>query len=140
MDIARLKDNAVTTRPSSFFIEDILFSKPKQLCRDYSSLANLSAIIRPSLSADYGGYHCFPAAPVFFPHVLQQVQGLAAKHTEHPFLANTAAGTILFLNLILFYLLNNTHNEMLWNKELTNFKSLKVPVLFVLRLFTNSTG
>jgi len=92
MDISRHKDSAATTRSSSFFIEDILFGKPKQLCRDYSAITNLSAILRPTLSAEYAGYHCFPTAPVFFPHVLQQVQGLAAKHAEHPFLASSSAG------------------------------------------------
>ncbi|WAR05378.1 BSH-like protein [Mya arenaria] len=97
MDIARRKESSVasspaTTRSSSFFIEDILFSKPKQLCRDYPGLPGLSAIIRPSFPAEYTGYHCFPAAPVFFPHVLQHVQGLAAKHSEHPFMTSTSAG------------------------------------------------
>lgn len=92
MELGRIKENAATTRPSSFFIEDILLSKPKQLCRDYNNLSNLSAIMRPSLPAEYAGYHCFPAAPMFFPHVLQHVQGLAAKHAEHHFMTPTSSG------------------------------------------------
>ncbi|XP_052255122.1 brain-specific homeobox protein homolog [Dreissena polymorpha] len=97
MDVAHRKESppvasAANSRASSFFIEDILFSKPKQLCRDYPGFSGLSAIIRPSIPIDYSGYHCFPAAPMFFPHVLQHVQGLAAKHAEHPFLAASSAG------------------------------------------------
>ena len=81
MNLGHLSDTNVT-RASSFFIEDILLSKPKQLCRDYGSL---SALIRPTLPAEYG-YHCIPTPPMFFPHMLSHVQGLAAKHSEHPFL------------------------------------------------------
>ena len=100
MDIVRRKEGpsatsaSPTTRAPSFFIDDILFSKPKTLCRDYSGLSSLSAIMRPTLPAEYAGYHCFPAAPVFFPHVLQHVQGLAAKHAEHPFMASSSAGRL----------------------------------------------
>ncbi|XP_045208363.2 brain-specific homeobox protein homolog [Mercenaria mercenaria] len=93
MELGRLKESTSTSRPSSFFIEDILLSKPKQLCREYSNLSNLSAIMRPSLPAEYAAaYHCFPASPVFFPHVLQHVQGLAAKHAEHHFITPTSSG------------------------------------------------
>ena len=82
MNLGHLSDTSVT-RSSSFFIDDILLSKPKQLCRDYGSL---SALIRPSLPAEYG-YHCITTPPMFFPHMLSHVQGLAAKHAaEHPFL------------------------------------------------------
>lgn len=100
MELARLKESSATTRPSSFFIEDILLSKPKQICRDYAGLNNLSAIMRPSLPVEYAAYHCFPAAPVFFPHVLQHVQGLAAKHAEHHFMSPTSAGEHIIVLLL----------------------------------------
>lgn len=92
MELGRLKESTATSRPSSFFIDDILLSKPKQICRDYPNLNNLSAIMRPSLPAEYAAYHCFPASPVFFPHVLQHVQGLAMKHAEHHYITPTSAG------------------------------------------------
>ena len=82
MNLGHLSSDTNVSRASSFFIEDILLSKPKQLCREYG---NLSALIRPALPAEYG-YHCIPTPPMFFPHMLSHVQGLAAKHAEHPFL------------------------------------------------------
>ncbi|KAL3885759.1 hypothetical protein ACJMK2_025800 [Sinanodonta woodiana] len=85
MNLSTFQDSG-SSRASSFFIEDILLSKPKQLCRDYGGL---SALIRPSFPAEFG-YHCISAPPVFFPHILSQAQGLAVKQPEHPFLIPTA--------------------------------------------------
>ncbi|XP_069115822.1 brain-specific homeobox protein homolog isoform X2 [Argopecten irradians] len=76
-----------TPRHTSFFIEDILLHKPKQLCRDVSSL---SALVRhPGLSEF--GYPCLGGAHVIYPHQLfQHAQGFMPKHSEHPFLVPTS--------------------------------------------------
>ncbi|KAL5020244.1 hypothetical protein ScPMuIL_003136, partial [Solemya velum] len=75
------------SRPTSFLIEDILVSKPKDLCREYGSLA---PFLRPTLQ-DYG-YSCLPATPILYPHhaALSQSQNFLPKHPDHPFLVPTA--------------------------------------------------
>ncbi|XP_056010366.1 brain-specific homeobox protein homolog isoform X1 [Ostrea edulis] len=73
------------TRPTSFFIEDILLNKPKPAFRELPSLP-----VRPTI-ADFPGYPYFPG--IFYPHqVLQQTQNFLHKHPEHPFLMPTVAG------------------------------------------------
>ncbi|OWF46002.1 brain-specific homeobox protein homolog [Mizuhopecten yessoensis] len=76
-------------RHTSFFIEDILLHKPKQLCRDVSSL---SALVRHPGLSEYG-YPCLGGAHVIYPHqFFQHAQGFMPKHSEHPFLIPTSAG------------------------------------------------
>ncbi|XP_062618331.1 brain-specific homeobox protein homolog isoform X2 [Saccostrea cucullata] len=75
------------TRPTSFFIDDILLNKPKPAFRDLPSLP-----VRPTVT-DFPGYPYFPG--IFYPHqVLQQTQSFLHKHPEHghPFLMPTVAG------------------------------------------------
>ncbi|KAK3581016.1 hypothetical protein CHS0354_013911 [Potamilus streckersoni] len=94
MNLNTFQDSG-TSRASSFFIEDILLSKPKQLCRDYGGL---SALIRPSFPAEFG-YHCISAPPVFFPHILSHAQGLGTKQPEHPFLIPTTGISLTSLSV-----------------------------------------
>ncbi|KAJ8316112.1 hypothetical protein KUTeg_006126 [Tegillarca granosa] len=71
-----------SSRPTSFFIEDILLNKPKQMCRDSGPI---SSFVRPMLP-EYN-YPCLPGTHLIYPHqLLSHVQGFMPKHGDHPFL------------------------------------------------------
>ncbi|KAK6168707.1 hypothetical protein SNE40_019895 [Patella caerulea] len=87
MNLSQYSDNT-GARSTSFLIEDILLNKPKQLARDFNTLANINRANYP----DYG--YCFPGGPAFYAHpYFTHGTGFLPKHPDHPaFLIPTAAG------------------------------------------------
>ncbi|XP_046365482.1 brain-specific homeobox protein homolog isoform X1 [Haliotis rufescens] len=68
-----------TSRSTSFFIDDILLNKPKQLPRDFTAVTGLR-----SAFPEYG-YACLPGTPAFYTHpFLAHGAGLIPKHPDHP--------------------------------------------------------
>ncbi|XP_041354183.1 brain-specific homeobox protein homolog [Gigantopelta aegis] len=67
-------------RSTSFFIEDILLNKPKQLARDFSTVSTLR-----SAFPEYG-YACVPGAPAFYTHpfLTHGASFIPKHHQDHP--------------------------------------------------------
>ena len=128
------------SRPTSFFIEDILLNKPKPTFRELPSLP-----VRPTVS-DFPGYPYFPG--LFYPHqVLQQTQSFLHKHPEHPFLMPSVAGEyILFFSFcFLSYSLLNAQfysglnfNIALQTNSRTKCLQLKSLTLKIIEITINS--
>lgn len=88
------------SRPSSFFIEDILFAKPKALpvTREHSGVAPpLPTLPRPATFPEYG-YACL-GGPAFYPHPLLAHAAASTffpkQGSEHPAFFIPASGTFL---------------------------------------------
>ncbi|KAK7107173.1 brain-specific homeobox protein homolog [Littorina saxatilis] len=89
MNLRGFSEGSGQSRPSSFFIEDILFAKPKPLpvTRDpVGTSPTLTSLVRPPGFPDYG-YACL-GGPAFYPHPLLAHAAAASsffpKQGEHP--------------------------------------------------------
>lgn len=96
MNISSFSENS-SSRPTSFFIEDILLNKPKTMCR-----AEINhGLFRPGIP-EYG-FQCIPGTHLLYPHQVLQAQNFLHKHSDHPFLIPTAGELFFFfLNIVIF--------------------------------------
>lgn len=99
MNISSFSENS-SSRPTSFFIEDILLNKPKTMCR-----AEINhGLFRPGIP-EYG-FQCIPGTHLLYPHQVLQAQNFLHKHSDHPFLIPTAGELFFFfLNIVIFNVL-----------------------------------
>ena len=96
-----------THRPTSFYIEDILLNKPKQL--QYAR-AELTAAAAAAAAAGTLGplgrpilpeYYTYFPAPTYLPHQHFTHPAFAAQHKpDHPFLLPTTAGQLTFISFV----------------------------------------
>lgn len=86
-----------SSRPTSFFIEDILLNKPKTMCRTEFS----PGLFRPGIP-DYG-FQCIPGTHLLYPHQVLQAQNFLHKHSDHPFLIPTTGKSTSIINLLIHF-------------------------------------
>lgn len=114
-----------SSRPTSFFIEDILLNKPKTMCRTEFS----PGLFRPGIP-DYG-FQCIPGTHLLYPHQVLQAQNFLHKHSDHPFLIPTTGKSTIILSVFI-WLLNFVFNNSFFFFLYFSFKKMqKNSIVFI---------